>query len=87
MYAREQMWHFMDVMHEDVPEECRMLETRLIRKARALPGCYNVAPGGEGIQASIFEGKVFCYMVFATAGNGIGLRQAWFRRKRALGEI
>ena len=81
-YADEEMWLFMDVMHEGMPEECRCLEKDLIGKLRHIPGCYNVAPGGEGIRAGTTEGKCFCYAVYATAGAGIGLHAAWLARKR-----
>ena len=83
-YADEERWLFMDVMHEGKPEECRCLEKNLIGKLRHIPGCYNVAPGGEGIRAGVMEGKCFCYAVYATAGEGISLREAWRARKRRL---
>jgi len=81
-YEDEEMWLFMDVMHEGNPEECRCLEKDLIGKLRHIPGCYNVAPGGEGIRAGATEGKCFCYAVYATAGEGIGVHAAWLARKR-----
>ena len=83
LYDNEEMWLFMDVMHEGNPEECRCLEKELISKLGKIPGCYNVAPGGEGIRAGTIEGKCSCYAVYATAGDGIGLHEAWLSRKRA----
>ena len=83
MYDHEEMWLFMDVMHEGNPEECRCLEKELISKLGKISGCYNVAPGGEGIRAGSTEGKCSCYAVYATAGHGIGMHQAWLSRKRA----
>ena len=83
MYEREELWQFMDVMHEGNPEESRCLEKELISKLGKIPGCYNVAPGGEGIRAGMIEGKCSCYAVYATAGDGIGLHHAWLSRKRA----
>ena len=82
MYEQEEMWLFMEVMHEGVPEECRCLEMELIQKAGKISGCYNIAEGGEGIRAGILEGKCFCYAVYATAGNGIGVHQAWLAHRR-----
>ena len=73
----------MDVMHEGNPEECRCLEKTLIRHLGKVPGCYNAAPGGEGIRAGTVVGKCFCYAVYAAAGHGISLREAWLSRKRA----
>ena len=82
-YEDEEMWLFMDVMHDGNPEECRCLEKELISKLGKIPGCYNIAPGGEGIRAGTIEGKCSCYAVYATAGDGIGLHEAWLSRKRA----
>ena len=82
MYQKEEMWLCMEVMHEGNPEECRQLEMELISKLRNIPGCYNLAPGGEGISAGCAEGVCFCYAVYATAGDGVGVHQAWLARKR-----
>ena len=51
--------------------ECRALETMLIARFRARPGCYNEKPGGEGIRDS--ELLCFTYAVFADAGTGRAL--------------
>ena len=82
MYRDEEMWLFMDVMHEGNPEECRLLEMELIGKVGKISGCYNILGGGEGIRAGNFEGKCSCYVVYATAGEGIGVRAAWIARNR-----
>ena len=83
MYGEDdQMWLFMEVMHEDVPEECSCLERELIARLRTIPGCYNVLPGGEDIRAGVREGKCSCYAVYARAGHGVGLRQAWLERQQ-----
>ena len=79
-YDAEEMWQFMDVMHEDNPEACRCLEKALIGILRKVSGCYNVAPGGEGVRAGAVDGKCFCYTVYAPAGHGVGLREAWRSR-------
>jgi len=84
LYHEEETWLFMDVMHQGSPEECRRLEIALIRRLRSFPGCQNIAPGGEGIRAGTTEGTCFCYAVYAPAGDGVGLRQAWIARQRAL---
>ena len=81
-YELEEMWMFMDVMHEGNPEECRCLEKELIGKLKPISGCYNVLPGGEGIRAGVTVGKCFCYVVYAVAGDGVGMHQAWLARKR-----
>ena len=84
LYHDEETWLFMDVMFQGSPEECRRLEIALIRRLRTFPGCQNIAPGGEGIRAGTTAGTCFCYAVYAPAGDGVGLRQAWIARQRAL---
>ena len=84
LYHDEETWLFMDVMHQGSPEECRRLEIALIRRLRTFPGCQNIAPGGEGIRAGTTDGTCYCYAVYAPAGDGVGLRQAWIARQRTL---
>ena len=78
----EEMRKFMDVMHEGSLEECRCLEKELIGKLKPISGCYSVLPGGEGIRAGVTVDKCFCYVVYAVAGDGVGMHQAWLARKR-----
>ena len=75
-YVAERRWVFMDVMCSDESKNVRELEWQLIEVLRRFPGCQNEASGGGGISDST-KGTCYCYMVFARAGDGVGLQAAW----------
>ena len=79
-YMHEHFWLFMDVMHTGSAAECASLERALIASTRHLPGCYNVAPGGEGISPTTV-GECRCYVVYAPAGSGLSIRAEWLARR------
>ena len=86
-YVGEQTWQFMDVMHAGSPTECCWLERALIFRLGSIPGCHNGSAGGEGISAVTSEATgespvCHCYIVYAPAGSGVGLRAAFLSRKR-----
>ena len=88
-YVTEQTWMFMDVLHRGPVGECRSLEIDLIARLRAIAGCYNEKPGGEGISenSSGVPVECYCYCVFAPAGSGLGVRSEWQRHKRSVSEV
>ena len=75
-YVAERRWHFMDVMCSDESKNIRDLEFQLVRCLKHFPGCQNDADGGGGISPNT-PGTCHCYMVFAKAGDGVGLEIAW----------
>ena len=75
-YVAEQRWTFMDVMCSDESKNIRELEWQLIEVLKRFPGCQNEAGGGGGISPDTV-GTCYCYMVFARAGDGVGLQAAW----------
>ena len=88
-YVTEQVWMFMDVLYCGPVGDCRSLEIDLIARLRAIAGCYNEKPGGEGIseKGSGVPAKCYCYCVFAPAGSGLGVRAEWQRHKRSVSEV
>ena len=66
----------MEVMCSDDSKKIRQLEIQLISALNKYLGCMNDRGGGDGISPET-EGTCFCYMVFANAGDGIGLQAAW----------
>ena len=86
-YNKDQIWMFMDVMHAGSAAQCCWLEKALIFRLGSIPGCHNASGGGEGISAvsSAAGGEsssCHCYIVYAPAGSGVGLRAAFLARKR-----
>ena len=82
-YAREERWHFMDVVLEGPANRCRHMEMALVSRCKGVPGCYNVKPGGEGVNPTRTH-MCRVYWVIAEAGLGLGLAAACDqRRKRA----
>ena len=79
-YILEQRWHFMEVMCSGESNEIRQLEMQLISALKKFQGCMNERGGGDGVSPET-QGTCFSYMVFARAGDGIGLQAAW---KKAL---
>ena len=67
-YAISEGFTEMVLLMASTATECRILERMLIATFRALPGCHNEAPGGEGMRDS--ESLCFAYCVFADAGTG-----------------
>ena len=83
-YAHEEQWTFMDVMVVESAANCRWLEEELISMLKPLAGCYNERKGGEGISSrGGASPPCHCYAVYAPAGGGIGVHQAWLKRARA----
>lgn len=80
-YMQERVWHAMDVVFVGTVEQCRQLETSVISTVGRIPGCQNVAPGGEGLAAASSE-RCFTYLVVAAGGTGVGLQAAFALRER-----
>ena len=58
----------MALLMASTATECRRLERMLIATFRERRGCFNEAPGGEGMRDS--ENLCYAYCVFADAGTG-----------------
>ena len=74
-YSKEGQWVFMDVVFRGSVQACHDMERTLIKLLRGIAGCYNIKPGGEGISALTKE-TCHCYIVYAAAGHGVGLKRA-----------
>ena len=86
-YNKDQTWMFMDVIHAGSAAQCCWLERALIFRLGSIRGCHNASGGGEGISTvtSAAGGEsplCHCYIVYAPAGSGVGLRAAFLARKR-----
>ena len=86
-YIMEMKWMFMDIVHAGTAAECSWLEKALIFRLGSIRGCHNASAGGEGISVvtSAAGGEsplCHCYIVYAPAGSGVGLRAAFLSRKR-----
>jgi hypothetical protein len=79
-YAKEGIWRFMDVVVSAPANFCRHLEIELISAFRAVPGCYNEKPGGEGVSKDRVH-LCFVYLVVADAGHGHALHISCKRRR------
>jgi hypothetical protein len=80
-YMREGIWRFMDVLLAGPAFQCRAWEISLIRALKAVPGCYNEKPGGEGV-APTRDHRCYVYAVVADAGGGLGLQASVSKRRR-----
>ena len=80
-YVHEQCWMFMDVVWQAPAHACRELEIALIASLGQIPGCQNVRSGGDGVHPSR-DYTCYCYVVYAPAGNGVGLVAAHADRKQ-----
>ena len=74
-YMQGGQWHFMDVVFRGSVMASGDMEAALISLLKSIPGCYNIKPGREGINASS-PATCHCYIVYAAAGHGIGLKRA-----------
>ena len=79
-YAKEGIWRFMDVVVHGPAIFCRHLEIELISAFKAIPGCYNEKPGGEGVSKDRTH-PCFVYLVVADAGHGHALHVSCKRRR------
>jgi len=71
----------MHVLWGAAASECRELEKSLISKFKPVPGCWNVAPGGDGFQANDPR-ACFVYVVFARSDD-ISRWRRWKCRRKA----
>ena len=84
-YVRERTWHLMDLLFVGSAQQCRRLEIAVIGATRGVAGCYNEAPGGEGVAAeSVSADPCYCYVVVAAAGHGLSLSRAFDLRVQEL---
>lgn len=74
-YAVEDRWHFMDVFWEGPANQCRQVEIEFISVTRGVEGCCNESRGGEGVRADRTH-QCYVYLVLASAGHGISLKQS-----------
>ena len=74
-YAQDGDWVFMDVVFRGSVQACHEMERTLIKLLQGIAGCYNIKPGGEGISV-LTEATCHCYIVYAAAGLGVGLKRA-----------
>ena len=74
------IWRFMDVIWQGPASKCRQMEIDLIKEAGALPGCYNIRGGGDGVRPDR-EHDCFVYVVLACAADGPDLRRACDNRR------
>ena len=82
-YQHEGPWQFMDVLVQARASTCCVLEKLLIRSLGSISGClgcYNVKPGGEGVQADSGH-DCFVYLTIAEAGHGRDLAKEAKRRR------
>jgi len=80
-YAAERMWMCLDIIFSGPAESRRQLEIQLIRAVRRVPGCYNVKPGGEGMQRGSLL-PCFAYFALAPCGDGVSPEVAYELRVR-----
>ena len=80
-YLADGIWCEMVVVATGPANLCRRLEIDLISALRGVAGCYNVAPGGEGVSPER-EHLCYVYIVIGRAGTGRSLKASAAQMQR-----